>query len=78
MYRSLNSSFGDFSKPMSDFAKMLEYTQKDYEYQNQAVTFIDNHDVTRFSYIQPNENIFNAGLVALLTSRVNSKHLLWY
>ncbi|BCP64302.1 putative cyclomaltodextrin glucanotransferase [Streptococcus parasuis] len=69
MYRSLTSTFGDFSKPMSDFANMLSYTQKDYEYENQAVTFIDNHDVTRFGYIQQNKKAYNAGLAALLMSR---------
>lgn len=69
MFRSLTSTFGDFSKPMSDFGNMLDYTEKNYEYPNQAVTFIDNHDVTRFGKYQPNEKAFNAGLAALLTSR---------
>ncbi|MGT2753828.1 alpha-amylase family glycosyl hydrolase [Streptococcus ovis] len=69
MYRSLTSTFGDFSKSMRDFGEMLQYTQNDYEYENQAVTFIDNHDVTRFGHIQHNEKVYNAGLAALLTSR---------
>lgn len=69
MYRSLTSTFGDFSLPMSDFANMLEYTQDDYDYENQAVTFLDNHDVTRFGYIQQNEKPYNAAMAVLLTSR---------
>ena len=69
MYRSLTSTFGDFSLPMSDFANMLEYTQTDYSYENQVVTFLDNHDVTRFGYIQQNEKPYNAALAVLLTSR---------
>ncbi|MDO6355889.1 alpha-amylase family glycosyl hydrolase [Caloramator sp. CAR-1] len=68
-FRSITSTFGDFSKPMSDFANMLIYTSNDYKYENQAVTFIDNHDVTRFGYIQRNKKVYHAALVALLTSR---------
>ena len=69
MYRSLNSTFGDFSLTMSDFANMLVYTQEDYTYVNQTVTFLDNHDVTRFGYIQQNAKPYNAALAVLLTSR---------
>ena len=69
MYRSLTSTFGDFSLPMSDFANMLQYTQEDYDYENQTVTFLDNHDVTRFGYIQQNQKPYNAALAVLLTSR---------
>lgn len=69
MYRSLTSTFGDFSLPMSDFANMLVYTQEDYDYENQTVTFLDNHDVTRFGYIQQNAKPYNAALAVLLTSR---------
>lgn len=69
MYRSMTSTFGDFSQPMSDFANMLEYTQEDYDYENQTVTFLDNHDVTRFGYIQQNEKPYDVALAVLLTSR---------
>lgn len=68
-FRAITSTFGNFSTPMSDFANMLVYTQNDYEYQNQAVTFIDNHDVTRFGYIQQNQRPYNAALAVLLSSR---------
>lgn len=69
MFRALSSTFGSFSTDMKDFGNMLTYTQNDYEYENQAVTFMDNHDVTRFGYIQPNKKVYNACLAALLTSR---------
>lgn len=68
-YRANSTCFGDFSTTMRDFANMLAYTQKDYQYPNQTVTFIDNHDVPRFGYQQQNQKPFNASLAVLLTSR---------
>lgn len=68
-YRAASTTFGSFSTTMSDFANMLEYTQDDYGYPNQTVTFLDNHDVTRFGYTQRNEKVYNAALAVLLTSR---------
>lgn len=68
-YRAATSTFGDFSQSMSDFGNMLLYTSADYDYEHQAVTFIDNHDVTRFRYIQPNDRPFHAALATLLTTR---------
>ena len=68
-YRSINSTFGDFSDTMSDFADMLDYTQDDYSYENQTVTFLDNHDVSRFGYTQHSSKVYNAALAVLLTSR---------
>lgn len=68
-YRTATSTFGNFSTPMSEFANMMVYTQKDYEYVNQTVTFLDNHDVTRFGYVQRNQKPYNAALAVLLTSR---------
>lgn len=68
-YRTASTVFGDFSTTMSDFANMLEYTQEDYGYPNQTVTFLDNHDVTRFGYTQRSQKVYNAALAVLLTSR---------
>ena len=68
-YRTATSVFGDFSSTMQDFGEMLTYTQVDYEFPNQAVTFLDNHDVTRFGYIQQNHKPYNAALAVLMTSR---------
>jgi glycosidase len=68
-YRANSTCFGDFSTTMSDFANMMQYTQKDYQFSNQAVTFIDNQDVPRFGYQQQNQKPFNASLAVLLTAR---------
>lgn len=68
-YRAASTTFGSFSTPMSDFADMMAYTQEDYGYPNQTVTFLDNHDVTRFGYTQRNEKVYNAALAVLLTAR---------
>ncbi len=68
-YRAASTTFGNFSTPMSNFGEMLLYTANDYEYENQAVTFLDNHDVTRFGYLQQNQKPYNAALAVLLTSR---------
>ncbi len=43
--------------------------QEDYGYPNQTVTFLDNHDVTRFGYTQRSQKVYNAALAVLLTSR---------
>ncbi len=68
-FRAASTTFGDFSTSMADFGNMLMYTQDDYEYENQTVTFLDNHDVSRFGYLQRNEKPYNAALATLLTSR---------
>jgi len=68
-FRAATNAFGNFSETMSAFGSMLTATSADYEYENQAVTFLDNHDVTRFRYIQPNNKPYHAALAALLTSR---------
>ncbi|CAM3446180.1 alpha-amylase family glycosyl hydrolase [Marinicrinis lubricantis] len=68
-YNANRQAFGDFSNTMQDFGNMLLYTSSDYAYENQAITFIDNHDVTRFRYIQPNDKPFHASLAVLMTSR---------
>lgn len=68
-YNTVNQAFGSFSLDMTDFANMLEYTADDYTYENQTVTFIDNHDVTRFRYVQPNDKPYHAAIAALMTCR---------
>lgn len=68
-YNTVNQTFGSFSLDMTEFAHMLEYTADDYTYENQTVTFIDNHDVTRFRYVQPNDKPYHAAIAALMTCR---------
>lgn len=54
---------------MAQFGSMLTQTSADYIYENQAITFLDNHDVTRFRYIQPNDRPFHAAIATLITAR---------
>lgn len=68
-YRAATNAFGNFSETMSAFGLMMTQTSADYIYENQAVTFLDNHDVTRFRYIQPNNKPFHAAIATLMTSR---------
>jgi hypothetical protein len=68
-FRTATDAFGNFSETMVDFGNMLLQTQSDYSYSNQAVPFLDNHDVTRFRNIQPNDKPYHAALATLLTSR---------
>ncbi|MEW9701379.1 alpha-amylase family glycosyl hydrolase [Paenibacillus sp. SI8] len=68
-YRAATNAFGNFSETMANFGTMLTKTSNDYVYENQAVTFLDNHDVTRFRFIQPNNKPYHAAIAALLTSR---------
>jgi len=68
-FRAATNAFGHFSESMSAFGDMMIKTSADYIYENQAVTFLDNHDVTRFRFIQPNNKPFHAALATLLTSR---------
>ncbi|MBV8035772.1 alpha-amylase family glycosyl hydrolase [Roseateles sp.] len=68
-YRASTNAFGNFSETMTQFGNMLLQTANDYIYKNQAVTFLDNHDVTRFRYIQPNDKPFHAAIATLMTAR---------
>ena len=68
-FRSITATFGNFSRPMSDFGNMLIYTSNDYIYENQTLPFLDNHDVTRFRFVQPHNRPYHAALATLLTSR---------
>jgi glycosidase len=68
-YRAATNAFGNFSETMSAFGSMMTATANDYIYEHQAVTFLDNHDVTRFRFIQPNNKPYHAALATLMTSR---------
>lgn len=68
-FRAATNAFGNFSETMSAFGTMLTQTSADYIYENQAVTFLDNHDVTRFRYIQPNDKPYHAAIATLMTAR---------
>lgn len=68
-YRASTNAFGSFTETMAQFGSMLTQTSADYIYENQAITFLDNHDVTRFRYIQPNDKPFHAAIATLMTAR---------
>ncbi len=68
-FRAATNAFGNFSETMAAFGSMMTTTANDYIYENQAVTFLDNHDVTRFRFIQPNNKPFHAAIATLMTSR---------
>jgi glycosidase len=68
-YRASTNAFGNFSETMTQFGNMMLQTSADYIYENQAVTFLDNHDVTRFRYVQPNDKPFHAAIATLMTAR---------
>lgn len=68
-FRASTNAFGNFSETMTQFGTMMLQTSADYIYENQAITFIDNHDVTRFRYIQPNDKPFHAAIATLMTAR---------
>lgn len=68
-YRAATNAFGNFSETMAAFGSMMTATSNDYIYENQAVTFLDNHDVTRFRYIQPNDKPYHAAIATLMTAR---------
>ncbi len=68
-YRAATNAFGNFSETMAQFGSMMTQTSSDYIYENQAVTFLDNHDVTRFRFIQPNNKPYHAAIATLMTSR---------
>ncbi len=68
-FRASTNAFGNFAETMAQFGSMLTQTSADYIYENQTVTFLDNHDVTRFRYIQPNDKPFHAAIATLMTAR---------
>lgn len=60
---------GNGSEDMIDFANFYQYTDADYEYENQAVTFIDNHDVSRFLRVNGDQRSLDVALALTLVSR---------
>ncbi|WP_321537792.1 alpha-amylase family glycosyl hydrolase, partial [Streptococcus suis] len=55
---------------MLDFYNVLQATENDYEEINDQVTFIDNHDMSRFStLVNGNQLAVNQAYALLLTSR---------
>lgn len=61
--------FRDQNGTMYDINTMLESTENDYDRPNDQVTFIDNHDMDRFTREGESTRITDMSLAFLLTSR---------
>jgi glycosidase len=68
-FRTLTNVLGNGSEDMNTLANFYQYTANDYQYENQTVTFIDNHDVPRFLRINSDQRSLDVALATSLTSR---------
>lgn len=67
---SVRSLFTNPSYTIQDFYNVIKETESDYKEVNDQVTFIDNHDMSRFSTIvNGNRTAVNQAYALLLTSR---------
>lgn len=68
-FRTITNVLGTGSQDMNALANFYQYTANDYSYENQAVTFIDNHDVPRFLRVNNDHRSLDVALVLAMTSR---------
>lgn len=68
-FRTITNVLGDGSQDMNDLASFYQYTDDDYAYENQTVTFIDNHDVPRFLRVNSDQRSLDVALALTLVSR---------
>lgn len=68
-FRTITNVFGSGSENMSALANFYQYTENDYNFQNQTVTFIDNHDVPRFLRVNADQRSLDVALATAMTSR---------
>ncbi len=68
-FRTMTNVFGNGSENMNTLANLYQYTANDYQYENQTVTFIDNHDVPRFLRVNSDQRSLDVALATSLTSR---------
>lgn len=67
---AVRNTLGTGSSTMKDFYNVIEATAGDYEEVNDQVTFIDNHDMSRFTTLADNnQRAVDQAYVLLLTSR---------
>ncbi|HEL0238070.1 TPA: IPT/TIG domain-containing protein [Streptococcus equi subsp. zooepidemicus] len=67
---SVRRLYSDLSAKMQDFYNMIVATEKEYKEVSDQVTFIDNHDMTRFAtLVNHNQTAVNQAYALLLTSR---------
>ncbi|NMH64077.1 alpha-amylase [Shewanella sp. SHSM-M6] len=68
-FRTMTNVFANGSEDMNTLANFYQYTANDYQYENQTVTFIDNHDVPRFLRINSDHRSLDVALATSLVSR---------
>lgn len=68
-FRTLTNVIGNGTDDMIDLANFYDYTEDDYVYENQTVTFIDNHDVPRFLRVNSDTRSLDVALAITLVSR---------
>lgn len=68
-FRTITNVLGNGSENMQALANFYTYTDADYPYENQTVTFIDNHDVSRFLRVNSDTRSLDVALAITLTSR---------
>ena len=68
-FRTITNVIGSGSENMNALANFYQYTDIDYTYENQTVTFIDNHDVPRFLRVNSDWRSLDVALALTLVSR---------
>ncbi|MCW8109727.1 alpha-amylase family glycosyl hydrolase [Alteromonas ponticola] len=68
-FRTVTNVIGNGSENMNALANFYQYTAEDYAYENQTVTFIDNHDVPRFLRVNSDTRSLDVALALAMTSR---------
>jgi glycosidase len=68
-FRTITNVIGNGSEDMNALANFYFYTDTDYSFENQTVTFIDNHDVPRFLRVNNDQRSLDVALALTLTSR---------
>ncbi|NMH60061.1 alpha-amylase family glycosyl hydrolase [Alteromonas ponticola] len=68
-FRTVTNVIGNGSENMNALANFYQYTAQDYAYENQTVTFIDNHDVPRFLRVNSDTRSLDVALALTMTSR---------
>lgn len=68
-FRTVNNVLGTGSEDMDDLANFYDYTDDDYVYESQTVTFIDNHDVSRFLRVNSDTRSLDVAVALTLMSR---------
>lgn len=65
----IRNVFGNFSQSMYDLDNMVNQTGSEYKYKENLVTFIDNHDMSRFLTVNSNQSNLHQALAFILTAR---------